>query len=150
MCRETALVKRIVEGGKVEVVIERAEACGSCAARGACQTLGGKTSDLILTVENRLGAEPGDQVVMTLSETSVVAASAVVYLLPTLCLIAGAIAGWKLASTLAFEKDPLSIIGAALGLVLGLWMAHLLGRRMGSNPRYIPKLEAIRKRVRTN
>ncbi len=144
-CQEVAMVTEVTKEGAV-VKIRRAEACHACAARGACQSLGGKTEDISLVVENTLDARPGDMVVLTLPESSVIKASAVLYLLPASGLVAGALAGWLLGPKMGFRTDPASIIGSLVGLVVGLGLAHLAGKRMGRDKRYIPRLTAIKSR----
>ncbi len=140
------MVTAVTNEGAV-VKIRRAEACHACAAKGACQSLGGKTEDVSLVVENTLDAKPGDMVVLTLPESSVIKASAVLYLLPASGLITGAIVGWLLGPELGVSTDPASIAGCLAGLLAGLGLAHLVGKRMGRDKRYIPRLTAIRNRV---
>jgi sigma-E factor negative regulatory protein RseC len=129
--------------GRALVTIRRAEACHSCAAAGACQALGGQTKDVVLVVENHLGAKVGDQVTLSMAESSVLKASAVLYLLPACGLIAGAIVGWKLSVPMGWGGDPASIMGSTLGLGLGLYLARVLSRKMTRSTRYVPNLTAI-------
>ena len=147
LCREVGTVRNLTEQGEAVVQIKRAEACQACAARGACQTLGGTVRDFDVVVENRLGAAPGDRVVLSLSESSVMAASAVLYLLPAFLLVLGALGGSVFGPALGFKTDPSSIAGSALGLAIGLGIAKLVGNRIGNNKRYLPELTSIERRV---
>jgi sigma-E factor negative regulatory protein RseC len=142
-CTEIATVTALRPGNRAVVTVHRAEACGACAAKGACQALGGQTKDLSMEVDNTLGAVPGDQVSVSLAESAVLQASAVLYLLPALGLVIGALAGRSLAPSLALTVDGSTILGAFGGLALLLGVARLLGRRMGRSNRYIPRLTAI-------
>ncbi|MCP4600606.1 MAG: SoxR reducing system RseC family protein [Proteobacteria bacterium] len=142
-CQETGQVIGLAQDGRAVIKIRRAEACHSCSAKSACHALGGETQDMKITVVNTLGARPGDQVVLSLSELSIIKASAVLYLLPALCLIGGAVIGAYFAGELGLEKDPASIVGSLAGLGLGLGLTWIVGNQMGKKTKYLPKLEAI-------
>jgi len=142
-CHEEGMVTSLIPGERAQVTIERGEACGSCAAQGACKALGGQTKDLVLTVENGIGARLGDRVQLTLAESAVLKASAVLYLLPALSLVGGAAGGWALAQRMAWSSDPTSIAGAAIGLVVGLLLAKLIGSRLSKDRTFTPRLTAI-------
>ncbi len=146
-CQEIATVTGLAQDGRAIVQVRRAEACSSCSARGACQTLGGKTQDITLTLKNSLGARPGDQVVLSLPESRVVQASAVLYLFPALGLICGALLGWFFAADSGRESDPPSIIGSFVGLGLGLGLTRLVGNQMSKGEGYLPRLTAIKSRA---
>ena len=146
-CQEIATVLETIPPGRALVRIRRAEACHSCAARGACQTLGGQTQDIELTVDNSLGAVPGDQVVLSLDESAVIKASAVLYLVPATTLILGALVGAAAGPRLGFAQDPGSIWGALGGLCLGLVLVKLIGKAMSRESQYIPRLTAVKDRA---
>lgn len=146
-CQETGLVLETLPEGKVAVRIRRSEACGSCEAKGACAAFGGKTEDVTLVVENTLEAETGDEVVLELTEAAVIKASAAVYLIPAVNLILGGLAGVAIADFLHTDKDAATLLGAALGLLLGLVVSGRIGGKMADNPQYIPTLIEIRTRA---
>jgi len=142
-CHEEATVTGDAPGGRIQVTVERGEACHACQARGACQTLGGQTKDIVLLVDNELNATPGDRVRITMAETAVIKASAVLYLFPALGLIGGAAAGWSIGSAQGWETDPSAVVGALGGLVLGFFVSWLVGSRMSRNKAFAPRLTAI-------
>lgn len=142
-CQETAIVTGISQDGRAVVKVRRAEACQACSAKSACTALGGKTQDMVLVVDNTLGAKPGDSVVLTLSEANFIKASAVLYLVPALGLIGGALAGSSYAEEFGLASDPASILGSLAGLVLGLVITKLVSGKMSKNPKYIPRLSSI-------
>jgi len=144
---EQAIVRRIEADGRARVVVTRAEACHACAAKGACQVLGGQTQDVELVVTNPVGARAGDLVRLVLPETSIVKASTVLYLVPALGLMGGAVIGHVLARRLAWSGDPAALAGALVGLLSGLGMAWFLGRRLAANPAYTPRLDAVLRRA---
>jgi sigma-E factor negative regulatory protein RseC len=142
-CQETAFVTGLSPDGRAVVKVRRAEACQACSAKGACTALGGKTQDMVLVVDNTIGAKPGDSVILTLSEANFIKASAVLYLVPALGLVGGALAGSSFSTELGLKSDPASILGSLAGLVLGLLLTKLLSGKMSNNPKYIPRLTSI-------
>jgi sigma-E factor negative regulatory protein RseC len=138
VCQETGLVTGFDKGGRALVRIRRVEACHTCAAKGACQALGGRTEEMTIPVENTLGVQVGDSVILGLPEGSVIKASAAVYLLPAGGLVGGAMAAWGLAGTRG--GDGMALIGAGAGLLLGLAAARIMTRKMAKDPCYQPKL----------
>jgi sigma-E factor negative regulatory protein RseC len=140
-CSEVAEVTGRTKDGRLTVLIRRAEACHSCQAVGACQALGGKTEDVVLVVDdNGTGAEPGDRVALAMAESSVIKASAVLYLLPALGLIGGAVVAGPLGASGGIGEDPAAIVGSALGLGLGLLVAKLVAARLSGTPEYTPRI----------
>ena len=142
-CHEEATVTGNAPGGRIQVTVERGEACHACQAKGACQALGGQTRDIVLTVDNELDAAPGDRVRITMAETAVIKASLVLYLFPALGLVGGAAVGWALAGPMGWSNDPPAILGALGGLVLGFVASWLVGSRMARNKTFAPRLTAI-------
>jgi sigma-E factor negative regulatory protein RseC len=142
-CHEIGVVTGQGKPGHVRVKIERAEACHSCAARGACATLGGQKADLLLEVENTVDAQTGDAVRISLAESSVVTAAAVLYLLPAFGLVAGAFTMHVQAAPLGMTGDAPTALGAGIGLVVGLLVAKLISGRLSRSARFIPKLVEV-------
>jgi sigma-E factor negative regulatory protein RseC len=142
-CHEEATVTGTAPGGRLQVTVARGEACHACAAKGACQALGGQTKDIVLIVDSDLDAGPGDRVRITMAESAVVKASAVLYLVPALGLAGGAAAGWALAASQGWQADPPAIVGALAGLILGFAISRLVGGRLSRSKTFVPRLTAI-------
>lgn len=118
MLEEQAIV---VEVSSQEVWVEtcRQTACQSCSAKSSCghsllsKISSGKTQRLQVKTDKEL--QVGDQVVLGLDEGAFIRGSALVYLLPLLALIIGALTGEAL-----FGQDSLmSFILAGAGLLAG-------------------------------
>jgi len=136
-------VERLLPDGRAAVRVSRVEACQACESRSACVTLGGQVSDQILVLDNRVRASVGDRVRLHLSESSVITASMILYLLPAGTLLAGAAAGQLLAPTLGWSGDPAAVLGSVLGLALGLLVLRILNQKLGSRSRFVPRIVAI-------
>ena len=127
----------------VEVCLERARvqtlrsgSCGSCKAKGGCSGLGGGREAQVWVADS-LGVAVGDRVVITVSGATVVRASLLLYLVPVLALLAGALLGNRLAPGLGLHPD----LGAAglgvLTMALAFGVARLAGTRAGDGPRIV-------------
>jgi sigma-E factor negative regulatory protein RseC len=145
-CHEEGMVSGVLPGNRIQVTVRRSEACHSCSAKGACQTLGGQTEDLLLALDNTVNAEPGDQVRITIEESALVKASLVLYLVPALGLIGGALVGTLLAGKTGWDNDGTSLVGSLVGLVLGLFTSWAMGKRMATHKAFKPRLTAVTSR----
>ena len=140
-CFEKGLVTGVAPSGQVTVRLRRVEACHNCEAEGACKAFGGKTEDVEISVENTVNAKVGDEVRVSLLESSVIKASAALYLLPAMGLILGAVLGAELLAI--WDRDGRALLGAVLGVAIGFGLARWIGSRMSRDVRYLPRLTEI-------
>jgi sigma-E factor negative regulatory protein RseC len=140
---QQAIVTAVFDS-RAEVRVQRQAACGGCEQSGGCSTsvLAGLFGrhDRQVIVDNPLGAEPGDLVVLGIEEGALQTASLVAYLLPILGLIAGAVAGSLLGA------EPLSLTLGLLGLIIALAWSRVLGRSNDQRVRY--RIRILRNRSR--
>lgn len=114
--------------------------CGACGARRACGSgalanwLRSRGRDDYLSVDNYLGAGPGDRVLIGVADTALVRAAARAYLVPLLWMLGGAS-----VAAAAGSSDAVAVAAAALGLVVGL-VAGQQHRRGGRNRSLEPRL----------
>ncbi len=91
-----------VDGDIAEVMTQKKSACGSCAAKSGCGTslverlFPSRTRSF--RARNDIRAQKGDKVVIGLDESALQIASLLIYLVPLLGLIGGAIFGSWLGS----------------------------------------------------
>lgn len=119
-----------VDGSWAWVACRRQVECARCAEGRGCGggVLGRLLGDRLHKVRAATGeieVRPGDQVLIGLAEDVVMRAAAVVYLLPLLAALAGAVA----FSSLAGGGDLAGFLGAAAGFLLGLGWARAYSRR---------------------
>ncbi|MCR8914936.1 sigma E positive regulator RseC/MucC [Marinobacter panjinensis] len=141
MITETGKVVAL-SGNRVWVQTIRTSACESCSARNGCGqralagVSGGRANQVLVT--NSMGARVGDEVTVAIDESALLGASLLVYALPLVLLVLGAVAGHQLSGGL----DAVAMLGAALGMAVGFVVA----RRVGSNPArdYEPRLVKVR------
>ncbi len=98
---QTGRVMKILEDGTAQVIHVRQSACsGDC---HKCSGCGAAQESLTLVAQNPIGARPGDSVVIEAQTGPVLAAAAVLYLLPLVLFFLGYLAG-----SLLWGKGPLT------------------------------------------
>ena len=136
MIEETASVVR-VEAGVAWVATRSRSACGHCGAGNDCGTamvakLFGEKENL-LRLDNPLDARVGERVVIGVSDSMLLKASALAYLMPLLALI-GAVA---LGQWSGLGEDLSTLLGF-VGLGLGLWLTNYITGGSRSRKAYCP------------
>jgi len=104
-----------VEGELARVSGRRASACGGCAGKASCSTMGSWREKLVeLQVANSLAAQVGDEVVIEVPDGLLLKVAFRLYALPMLVfVVAGVSVAW-LATTLQWSAVELLAATAAL------------------------------------
>ena len=107
-----------VNGEMLTVVFERREACGDC---HAC--MHGSTDCAKHTIQIRGTADVGDEIVVEMDESHVIAASAVAYMIPFAGMMLGLFGGWALSKVITAINGELvmamcAVVGTALAYVV--------------------------------
>lgn len=138
MIEEQAVVVEIGEG-YAWVETQRRSACGACTASEGCgtATLAKAWGDRRVRVRaiSHLPLQPGDSVIVGLAEGALLSGSLLVYLLPLVLLLAGAILG---QAVFAGAGDEPVVLAGAAGLGLGFLMARAWSRRWRNDARFQP------------
>ena len=131
MITEQAIVTRC-NGNHIEVELRRQSACAHCDLAKGCGTgalgrlLGSRSRPL--TIETSQAMNPGDHVVLELSEAALVKSSLLVYGLPLIgMLLAGLV-----ATSFALPEWQVAII-TGVGFVAGFKLASSLSKMLNSN-----------------
>jgi sigma-E factor negative regulatory protein RseC len=141
MITEEGMVKRTM-GTKAWVVTSRSEMCEACASHGACKALGGG-KEMEVEAKNDAQARPGDLVLLTLEDQSLVKLSFWVYLFPILALIAGAALGQKVAPMLGTHPELSSFGLAAIFFGLAFVIVRMKDKKLEQTGAVIPKVARI-------
>jgi sigma-E factor negative regulatory protein RseC len=107
----------------------------SCTTSVVAKLFGVRRNRLVM--ENSLGARPGDQVKIGISDRSLVRASLMAYLMPLLFML-GVTAVGNLAGVSEFILSLLALVGLAMGFFIVHWVS-----RGGLSHRYEPRLLRI-------
>jgi sigma-E factor negative regulatory protein RseC len=118
-----------VSGDMAEVLATKKSACGGCAARSGCGTSLVESlfpqRSRAFHARNEAAAKEGDLVIIGLDESALQIASLLVYLVPLLGLITGAIGGsWLGTQPAGGYAEAFSILGGVGGFFLSLLLVR--------------------------
>ena len=115
---QTVRVQKLFDDGTAQVVCVRQSACsGDC---HKCSGCGAVQEAVTLMARNTIGARPGELVVIESESGPVLAAAAVLYILPLVLFFLGYLLG-----SLQWGKGPLC---GCIGFVLGIALSVLYDR----------------------
>lgn len=126
-----------IEQGAVRVRVNRQSACGSCQVRAACgqglmQVMQSEHCHEVRALTD-LSLQEGDYVVLGVSEDLLLRSALMVYLLPLLALIVGAVLGQQLGLTEGWSILLASLAFAASGVYL-----YSFNKRNTNNTNFMP------------
>jgi sigma-E factor negative regulatory protein RseC len=141
LSQEKALVLK-VEDGFALLQTQRASACQSCNLQNTCgqgllSKVGGEKT-MEFTVANQLQAKAGDVVLIEVPENGLLYASALMFLMPLVMMLALAVAGHEM-----FGTEMASLLAGAVGLFIGFALARYRSRAMSDDPRFQPEVKSI-------
>lgn len=128
---ETRAIIVQVDGRYALVQANQASGCEQCNGKG-CGA--GKLSQLFCSkprqfqVDNPINANVGDQVIISVAEGAVLRGIGLVYLLPLILLLLGAMFG-NIWAAQTEQRDGYAAAGALLGLVVGFAFAKWISSR---------------------
>ncbi len=128
-----------VKDGLAVVKIKRSSYCNSC---GACN-MGAHPDEMILTVPNRLEGKPGDLVELDLESSSILKASAIMYLIPLAALLIGAGAGYMIAYRINANTELFAALGGILLTILAFLGIHMMEPVFSRQRKYSPQMVSI-------
>ncbi|MEJ2201197.1 MAG: SoxR reducing system RseC family protein [Desulfuromonadaceae bacterium] len=125
------------------VVCQKSAQCKHCAAAGLC-SIGDDGSSMRIEAHNDLGAKIGDQVRLMTSTRKFLQSSFILYIVPILALVAGAVAGDLLGSRFNVGMDPnlFTALTGTAALVISMFLIRLASRRL-SKEDYMPRIVEI-------
>ena len=142
MAQKTGRVSSIEKDGWAMVVTEKGDACNNCESAQFCHSLA-DCSRMETRVLNRANARVGDRVTISLSSSSVFKSAMILYILPTLSLILGAIIGSGLHNYLGIGETGAAILFGFAGLILGFTIAGLISKRQTAGSKLTPVITRI-------
>jgi len=111
------------QGKYIKVRLNRHSACKNC---GACK-LADDDSDVVITVENYVKADVGDEIEIDIDSQGIVLASIIMYLIPLISLFIGFGLGMFLSDNVLELSSNKELFSAAMGI--GFMIASLFGIR---------------------
>jgi sigma-E factor negative regulatory protein RseC len=141
MMLETRAVVLEVDKLIAQVQANQGNGCSACNGKG-CGS--GKLTQLFCSkprqfqVANRIGAQVGDDVIVSVPDGAVMRGVGIVYILPLILMFAGASLLGSLAAQGA-QRDGYAAAGALSGLVLGFLAARWLSSRQSRQQPFIAR-----------
>jgi sigma-E factor negative regulatory protein RseC len=126
------------------VKTQKTKACEGCSSKGACSVMGGG-EEMEVEAINAAGGKVGDRVVLSFETASLLKATFLVYIIPVICLLIGALIGQKLALILTLNESMSAAIGSLLFGSLAILFVKIKGNRMAQQEEYRPKVIRILK-----
>jgi len=133
-----------VRGKKVAVVMcEKSSFCAHCASMESCQ-VGNDNKSKLVEAYNAIGAQVGDKVRLSVSSKNFLQSSFLLYIVPLIALIVGAIAGQTIGTSLDAGPDP-NLLAAILGtaFMIGSFFVIRIGSRALPKEDYMPHIVAV-------
>lgn len=139
--KQNGYVIEIVDNITAKIKMEKYSACAAC---GKCASSADK-KDIIVEVDNTIGAKVGDFVELNMDSINVIKAASIVYLIPLITLLGGTIISFYILKNInvSFNKE---LISGVVGIILTA-IVYILLKKKDSNLRksrqYIPIITKV-------
>ena len=142
MAQKKGRVSRIENDGWAMVVTEKGDACSGCESAQFCHSLA-DCSKMETRVLNQAGAKVGDTVSISLNSSTVLKSAFILYILPTVGFLLGAVGGAGLHKQLGIGDTGGAILFGFAGLILGFVIARLISKRKATARQLTPVITRI-------
>jgi len=129
-----------VTPGIAWVKTARNASCEGCASKGSCMSKG---SDMIVRTINAANARVGDRVVVSLKTGAFLRATFLIYLVPVIFLMIGAMAGHVIAGRLGMNPSPVAAMAGLGCLIVSVMLVKRNAGRMADDVAYQPKIVRV-------
>ncbi|MGD9972788.1 MAG: SoxR reducing system RseC family protein [Desulfatirhabdiaceae bacterium] len=142
MATEEGIIIRIGDNDIAWVKTVRSSACESCSARHSCST---QDSGKEMEVEafNPIAAKEGDRVIIRMKTSTLLNAAFMMYIVPILFMLAGALIGDGLSSSLRMDSVLLSTFMGLFSFILSFVLIRYKTGRKEVRDRYRPRIIRI-------
>jgi len=126
-----------VNGDQVSIEVGRNSACGHCSARNGCGTSildrFFKRTRNHMVLKSELDIAIGDELIVGLQEDALIKGSFIVYTVPLLLMLIVSVVAKQISGS-----EPVSIMGAVTGFILGLLYVRYFSRSVQDDERFHP------------
>ena len=139
---QQGFIIEVVDERTAKLMMQRHSACASC---GKCSKLSSECQDLVVEVDNSIGAKEGDHVEVSMESVKVIKATALAYAVPLIFLLVGTIATYYVLEFIKFV-GPMEMISGVVGLVCTLISYIILNKndkKFKDSREYLPKVTRI-------
>lgn len=142
MAQRKGLVVKAEENGWAQVATERKGSCDGCGPGNSCHSCL-SSAKIVTPVINKAGAKAGDLVTVSLDSDMILKNAAVLYLIPIVGLMGGALLGAGLSGDWGISETGAAIGFGGAGFCLGFLIAVLISKRMSADDRLTPTISQI-------
>jgi sigma-E factor negative regulatory protein RseC len=142
MARKKGRVSRVDSKGWALVITEKSDACSNCESAQFCHALA-DCSRMESRVINRANARVGDSVSLSLNTKSVLKSALILYLLPTLSLVMGAVGGALMHNQIGIGETGAAMVFGLAGLMAGFAIARFISNRRAVSTALTPVIDRI-------
>ena len=137
-------VIEIVDKNTAKLRMQKHSACASC---GKCKDLSSESKEILVEVDNTIGAKIGDYVEVNMENINVLKATALAYLVPLAFLLGGtATSYFVLYSLTGIEEIIIELISGSIGVFLML-VAYILlkknDKKFHESRKFIPIITRV-------
>ncbi len=118
----------------------KSAACEGCASRHSCESAG---NDMKVKAINQASAGVGDRIVLNFQTGALLRATFLLYVFPIICMIAGAVAGQKIAPILGYNSSVMSVLSGFLFFTIAVLVIKTRSDKMALKQEYQPKIIRI-------
>lgn len=134
----------IVDEKTAKLKMQRHSACASC---GKCQTLSSETKEILVEVDNTIGANIGDYVEVNMDNMNVLKATALAYIVPLVFLMLGTMSSYfVLDKLIEIQGVGVEVISGLIGILMMLISYVILKRndnKFRESRKFIPVITNI-------
>lgn len=134
-------VIELVDGTTAKIKMQKHSACAAC---GKCASSTDK-KDIIVEVDNNIGAKVGDYVEVNMDSVNVIKAAAIVYIVPLIALLGGTIVSYGVFNFIDIGMNK-EVLSGFIGIVLTI-ISYLLikskDRKFRESRNYIPIITKV-------
>ncbi|CEJ74937.1 regulator of the sigma(E) factor [[Clostridium] sordellii] len=134
-------VIELVDGTTAKIKMQKHSACAAC---GKCASSTDK-KDIIVEVDNNIGAKVGDYVEVNMDSVNVIKAAAIVYIVPLIALLGGTIISYGIFNFIDIGMNK-EVLSGFIGIVLTI-ISYLLikskDRKFRESRNYIPIITKV-------
>ncbi|CEO14285.1 SoxR reducing system RseC family protein [Paraclostridium sordellii] len=134
-------VIELVDGTTAKIKMQKHSACAAC---GKCASSADK-KDIIVEVDNNIGAKVGDYVEVNMDSVNVIKAAVIVYIVPLIALLGGTIISYAILNFIDIGRNK-EVLSGFIGIVLTV-ISYLLikskDRKFRESRNYIPIITKV-------
>lgn len=131
----------IIDEKTAKLKMQRHSACASC---GKCTTTSEK-KDIVVEVDNSIGAKLGDRVAVNMESMNVLKAVGIAYIFPLISLLIGTIGTYYVLQFIENTKN-IEVISSTVGIIIMLISFFILRKndnKLRESRQYIPIITKI-------